>query len=183
MDIVSELNLLVIDMSEKYYNPEYKVTTFIKNFPAKHLRQVLIYKYVNFTYDENRNRVFVETCSINSKVDPDSNNEYQDSLKLVEAKNGDRHSINDTDTNDFEVVDLIKKSNLSPIEKEIIFRRLGLNNFKVMTLEEIGEEFSLTKERIRLIEKEAKKKLKADVIRKNLYAERKEKVVNFEMEV
>ena len=183
-DIVSELNLLVITMSEKFYDPKYKVTTFIENFPAKHLRQVLIYKYINFTYDENKNRVFVETCSINTKIDSDSDTEYQDSFKLVEAENNSRHSIADTDVNEFEVVDLIKKSNLSTIEKGVIFRRLGLNNFKFMTLEEIGQEFNLTKERIRLIEKEAKNKLKKDLVSKKLYGERevKEKVVDFEME-
>lgn len=180
-DIFSELNLLVISMSDKYYDPKYKVTTFIENFPAKHLRQVLIYKYVNFTY-ENKKRVFVETCSINTKIDSDSDTEYQDSFKLVEADSNSRYTISDVDNGEYEVVDLIKKSNLSTIEKEVMFRRLGLNSCKVMTLEEIGNEFNLTRERIRLIEKNAKEKLKKDLLNKNLYGEReiKEKVVDFE---
>lgn len=180
-DIFSELNLLVISMSDKYYDPKYKVTTFIENFPAKHLRQVLIYKYVNFTY-ENKKRVFVETCSINTKIDSDSDTEYQDSFKLVEADSNSRYAISDVDNGEYEVVDLIKKSNLSTIEKEVMFRRLGLNSCKVMTLEEIGNEFNLTRERIRLIEKNAKEKLKKDLLNKNLYGEReiKEKVVDFE---
>ena len=175
-DIVAELNLLVIEMSEKDYDPKYKVTTFIENFPAKKLRQVLIYKYVNFTYDNNKNRVFIETCSINTRVSNDDDSpEYVDSLKLVEADEGNEYSsIIESDINEFEIIDIIEKSNLSLIEKEIMFRRLGLDKFNIMTLEEIGREFNLTRERIRVIEKGAKDKLKQYCKNHDIYNEREE---------
>lgn len=175
-DIVAELNLLVIEMSEKDYDPKYKVITFIENFPAKKIRQVLIYKYVNFTYDDHRNRVFVETCSMNSRVSNDVDSpEYVDSLKLVEADEGNEYSlIVESDINEFEIIDIIEKSNLSLIEKEIMFRRLGLDKFNVMTLEEIGKEFNLTRERIRVIEKGAKEKLKQYCKNHDIYNEREE---------
>jgi len=173
-DIISEMNLLVIQMSEKDYDPKYSVTTFIENFPAKKLRQVLVYKYVNFTYHD-RQRVFVENCSIYSHVSEDNELMFTDSLKLVEADKENKYSsIIENELDEFEIVELIQKSNLSCIEKAVMYRRLGINTFKAMTLEEIGMEFNLTRERIRLIEKAAKEKMKNNVINNNVYSMRKE---------
>jgi RNA polymerase sigma factor (sigma-70 family) len=49
---------------------------------------------------------------------------------------------------------------LSPREKRIIMARFGLDNEPSRTLEDVGVEFGLTKERIRQIEKEALAKLR-----------------------
>jgi hypothetical protein len=68
----------------------------------------------------------------------------------------------------------IKKLNLSEIlddifmvlsekEKDVIVKRFSLNNKPKMTLEKIGQEFSVTRERIRQIEKIALGKLKRTV--------------------
>ena len=51
---------------------------------------------------------------------------------------------------------------LSDKEKNIIEMRYGLNGNKPMSLKEIGDSFSLTKERIRQIEKRALEKLRAE---------------------
>ena len=50
-------------------------------------------------------------------------------------------------------------SNLEEREKEIINLRFGINNSGVLTLDEIGRRFNLTRERIRQIEKKALKKI------------------------
>jgi RNA polymerase primary sigma factor len=49
---------------------------------------------------------------------------------------------------------------LTPRERRIIETRFGLGNERSRTLEDIGIEFGLTKERIRQIEKEALAKLR-----------------------
>jgi RNA polymerase primary sigma factor len=50
-------------------------------------------------------------------------------------------------------------STLSSKEAEVIRYRFGLNGYKAMSLKEIGDVFSLTKERIRQIEKKAIKRM------------------------
>jgi len=58
-----------------------------------------------------------------------------------------------------EVVDNVLNT-LTPKEKEVIKYRFGLNGDEPMSLQEIGNIFNLTKERIRQIEKKALRKLK-----------------------
>ena len=50
-------------------------------------------------------------------------------------------------------------SKLPEREKIILIRRFGLNNYEPMTLEEVGEDLSLTRERIRQLEKVALEKI------------------------
>ena len=49
---------------------------------------------------------------------------------------------------------------LTPREQEVIRQRYGLMDGKQKTLEEVGREFSVTRERIRQIEAKALRKLK-----------------------
>lgn len=62
--------------------------------------------------------------------------------------------------NDIKIVISIFIDQLNPKEKKVIIKRFGLNGVEAATLEKIGEEFSLTRERIRQIEANALKKLK-----------------------
>ena len=50
-------------------------------------------------------------------------------------------------------------STLSSREEEILKMRFGINNEETYTLDQIGKHFSLTRERIRQIEKKALQKL------------------------
>src|SRR3989338_10007205 len=57
---------------------------------------------------------------------------------------------------------------LSPKEKHIIENRYSLNSRPHATLEKIGKEFGVTRERIRQIEKNALKKLARNVVNTRL---------------
>ena len=51
-------------------------------------------------------------------------------------------------------------STLSPREKMVIIRRFGLDGGKIKTLEEVGKEFGVTRERIRQVEAQTLRKLR-----------------------
>jgi RNA polymerase nonessential primary-like sigma factor len=57
---------------------------------------------------------------------------------------------------------------LSDIQREVIARRFGLRGFERATLEEVGKEIGLTRERVRQIQVEALKVLRALVEEKGL---------------
>jgi RNA polymerase primary sigma factor/RNA polymerase nonessential primary-like sigma factor len=60
---------------------------------------------------------------------------------------------------------------LNNTERDIIIRRFGLNGNEPETLEAIGKDFSITRERVRQIEKRVLDKLKNYVINKNIRIE------------
>src|SRR3989344_6348620 len=63
---------------------------------------------------------------------------------------------------EFDPVEIVSKLflALSEREKEIIARRHGLNNFPKATLEEIGKQHKVTRERVRQVENASLKKIK-----------------------
>ena len=58
--------------------------------------------------------------------------------------------------------------NLNERETKILKMRFGLNNGREHTLEEVGEQFKVTRERIRQIEAKALRKLKQSELSKKL---------------
>jgi RNA polymerase primary sigma factor len=57
---------------------------------------------------------------------------------------------------------------LNPREQHILTLRFGLTDDTPRTLEEIGQEYGLTRERIRQIESEGLKKLRARMAKRDL---------------
>lgn len=67
-----------------------------------------------------------------------------------------------------ETVSEVLTSTLRPREAELIIHRFGLADGRVQTLNEIGKDYGLTKERIRQIEEHALRKLRSPKIRDRL---------------
>lgn len=63
------------------------------------------------------------------------------------------------------------KKTLSPREELVITMRYGIDTNRPMTLEQIGENFGVTRERIRQIEKQAIRKLRIGLERNNMSLE------------
>lgn len=104
-------------------------------------------------------------------------NERVSSVDVPVGKDGDRtlvESLADEHPNDPEELvggdDLISSieaclSELSGKQREVIARRFGLRGYDVSTLEDVGKEIGLTRERVRQIQVEALKRLR-DILQK-----------------
>ena len=104
-------------------------------------------------------------------------NERVSSVDVPVGKDGDRtlvESLADEHPNDPEELvegdDLISSieaclSELSDKQREVIARRFGLRGYDVSTLENVGKEIGLTRERVRQIQVEALKRLR-DILQK-----------------
>ena len=86
-----------------------------------------------------------------SEVNPDSLS-FADIKEDLEEKT-DSHFLG-------EKLEKILRTVLSKRELDIIYKRKGFNGYEVYTLEMIGDEYGLTRERIRQIEQKAIRKLK-----------------------
>lgn len=88
-------------------------------------------------------------------------------VNMIEDDRGDspdKEILNQTLSNEIKnILETLTKS-----EREIIKMRFGLDEHKPMSLQQIGDKYGLSKERIRQIEKKALRKLNASPIRRNL---------------
>lgn len=102
-------------------------------------------------------------------------------LPVGESENGAESYLSDfiVDTKSNPESEVITKINkdwiweqvedlLSPRETDIIKKRMGYNGNPPMTLNEIGDEYGLSRERIRQLEEKAMRKLKGKFVRKGI---------------
>lgn len=108
-----------------------------------------------------------DITSLNEKVSDDSDTEVKDLLVL--NKNSLSYVEDDYDSVDLkdQVQDLLEKCNLSRQAVEVLIKRYGLDGNEPMTLEEIGQLYNVTRERIRQIETKA-----LMIIRRSVYAKK-----------
>ena len=93
--------------------------------------------------------------SLDSPITEDSETAYMDLMADEDAPAVD-HDLLESSLRG-EIAGLL--GNLAPREREVIELRFGIATEETMTLEEVGRKLGLSRERIRQIEKKAKKKL------------------------
>lgn len=120
------------------------------------------YKKISKSIDIVSN--FLSLQSLNIKVG------NEDAHELLDVIGGDNkwnpEELAETEILKEEIIEILQE--LKPNYKEILCYRFGLCDYPVRTLEEIGEMFKLTRERIRQIEKKALDKFKKNSKTKKL---------------
>ena len=104
---------------------------------------------------EEVQRVARRPVSLDSPITEDSETAYMDMMTDEDAPAVDHNMLENSLHG--EIAGLL--GHLSPREREVIEMRFGIGSEETMTLEEVGTKLGLSRERIRQIEKKAKKKL------------------------
>ncbi|MBQ0110322.1 MAG: RNA polymerase sigma factor RpoD [Oscillospiraceae bacterium] len=115
------------------------------NLPVERVREIM--------------RVAQEPVSMETPIGPEEDSRLMDFIKDEDAMAPDEAAFK-TITN--EDIDAVLKT-LAPREEEVIRLRFGLKDGRCHTLEEVGSEFDVTRERIRQIEAKALRKLRHPV--------------------
>ena len=131
-----------VAMNNRTEEAELKEIASLLNMNEEHVRDI-----VNISRD---------MVSLDSPVSVDrDSNSIGDFLEDDQYEQPENYVI---ETNLKSDIDKVLET-LTPKEAEVIRYRFGLNGYRAMSLKEIGDQFSLTKERIRQIEKKAIKRL------------------------
>ncbi len=104
-------------------------------------------------------RVAQETVSMETPIGPEEDSRLMDFIRDEDALAPDEAALK-TITN--EDIDSVLKT-LTPREEQVIRLRFGLVDGRCHTLEQVGEQFQVTRERIRQIEAKALRKLRHPV--------------------
>ena len=96
------------------------------------------------------------TTSLDTPVDDDGETSMGDLIADTRAENPLTNLIREANA---QIVSAVFDS-LNPREAEILRMRFGINYEKAMTLEEVGQHYGLTRERIRQVENKAIRKLR-----------------------
>lgn len=96
-------------------------------------------------------KCFLSTVSLDTKVGDDEESELIDFIPSEEKleENVENKMINES------IFNILNECNLKDIERDVILSRFGFYNQKVYTLQEIGDKYGLSRERIRQIEDKA----------------------------
>ncbi len=112
-------------------------------------------------------RVAQEPVSMETPIGPEEDSRLMDFIRDEEALAPDDAALKSITNED---IDSVLKT-LTPREEEVIRLRFGLRDGRCHTLEEVGMEFNVTRERIRQIEAKALRKLRHPV-RSNKFKDR-----------
>jgi RNA polymerase primary sigma factor len=138
----------------------YKIRTKTEALTKEHDREPTpqeLAKALNVTLREVEEvqRVARRPVSLDSPVSDDSETAYLDLMADDDAPPVDRDLLENSLRS--EIAGLL--GSLAPREREVLELRFGIATDEPLTLEEVGQRLGLSRERIRQIEKKAKKKL------------------------
>ncbi len=129
----------------------------------------LIAEKMNLSVERVREimRVAQEPVSMETPIGPEEDSRLMDFIRDEEALAPDDAALKTITNEDIDTV----LHTLTPREEEVIRLRFGLKDGRCHTLEEVGTEFNVTRERIRQIEAKALRKLRHPV-RSNKFREK-----------
>lgn len=140
-----------------------KMLKEIKDFTTKYNREPTNEELSKITgFDEEKintlKRIDLTTLSLDMNISPDKNDEcfLVDMIEDKTINNPEDIIINKNKSE--EIIKFLKKY-LTAKELDVISKRFGLINDEPITLKEIGNEYGVSRERIRQIEKQALEKL------------------------
>lgn len=140
-------------LHENGHEPSEELIAEKMNLPVERVREIM--------------RVAQEPVSMETPIGPEEDSRLQDFIRDEDALAPDDAALK-TITN--EDIDSVLRT-LTPREEAVIRLRFGLQDGRCHTLEEVGSEFNVTRERIRQIEAKALRKLRHPV-RSNKFKER-----------
>lgn len=151
-DLISEANNGLIDAIEKYdIKQDVKLISYSKWWIIQRMQAAL----------ERENKLPRETLEIESSEETFYNDEMYDENSCLEYEDND-FDYNEIMNNKY----LIERitSQISDRERDIVYRYYGINLNERYTLEEIGKEYKLTKERVRQIIDKAMTKMRSEAL-------------------
>ena len=140
-------------LHENGYEPSEELIAEKMELPVERVREIM--------------RVAQEPVSMETPIGPEEDSRLMDFIRDEDALAPDDAALK-TITN--EDIDTVLKT-LTPREESVIRLRFGLHDGRCHTLEEVGMEFNVTRERIRQIEAKALRKLRHPV-RSNKFKDR-----------
>ena len=159
-DLIAEGNLGLIKALDKFdYEKGYKTISYSVWWIKQNILEALKKRNI-INGDEITPS---ETFDEEDNIDEDDNvttEKYVDTFNFDTLKRNDETSI---------VKDLMES--LTDREKRVVTDYFGLDSKEEMTLEEIGKEMGLTKERIRQIKESALKKLRTEALKNSITSE------------
>ncbi len=140
-------------LHENGYEPSEEVIAEKMGLPVERVREIM--------------RVAQEPVSMETPIGPEEDSRLMDFIKDEDALAPDEAALKTITNEDIDNV----LHTLTPREEAVIRLRFGLKDGRCHTLEEVGSEFNVTRERIRQIEAKALRKLRHPV-RSNKFREK-----------
>ena len=129
-------------LHENGYEPSDELIAEKMNLPVERVREIM--------------RVAQEPVSMETPIGPEEDSRLMDFIRDEDALAPDEAALKTITNEDIYAV----LHTLAPREEDVIRLRFGLKDGRCHTLEEVGAEFNVTRERIRQIEQKAIRKLR-----------------------